>query len=211
MGFPVKTILGHLRRRSRKTSRHMSRRFNIQFHGERFLRDFYEASSQVGIRPFLIWGTLLGCVREGRFLRRDKDIDLGILWSDYAKKDALVAAMQCRGYNVAVDHAYKFKFGRPFCRLRIDVDVFYPWDGKMISCQCKDGNIVGTFFHQNAFDRLTEVDFLGDVPVLIPDPPAAVLTTIYGDWRTPNRHYDSDRDLLNRLMIAPGEPMPRFP
>ena len=164
------------------------------------------------MRPFLMWGTLLGCVREGRFLRHDSDIDLGILWSDYAKKDALVAAMQCRGYSVETDKAYKLKFQHQSCCLLIDVDIFFPWDGKMISCQCqKDGNIVGTSFHQHAFDRLTEINFLGDLPVLIPDPPTAVLTTIYGDWRTPNRHYKSGEDLLNRLRIPLGEPMPRFP
>ena len=72
-----------------------------------------------------------------------------------------MAAMQCRGYNVAVDKAYKLKFQRQSCCLLIDVDVFYPWDGKMISCQCKEnGKIVSTSFHQNAFDRLTEVNFL---------------------------------------------------
>ena len=70
----------------RKTSKRMSCRFDIQFHGKRFLRDFYEATDKVGIRPFLMWGTLLGCVREGRFLRPDSDIDLGILWSRIREK-----------------------------------------------------------------------------------------------------------------------------
>ena len=159
-----------------------------------------------------MWGTLLGCVREGRFLPYDKDIDLGILWSDYAKKKALVAAMQKRGYSVAIDQAYKLKFRRPFSRLLIDVDVFYPWNGKMISCLClEEGNFLATSFHQNAFDRLREIIFLDDLKVLIPDPPATVLTTIYGSWRTPLRSYCSWHDPLNRLRIPPGEPMPRFP
>ncbi len=188
------------------------RKLDIHFHGKTFLRDFYEASREVGIRPFLMWGTLLGCVREGRLLKHDGDVDLGILWSDYAKKQALVASMQSRGYGVAIDEAYKLKFKRPFCRLMIDVDVFYPWDGMMISCLCEvDGNLLATSFGQNAFDRLREINFLGDLKVLIPDPPTTVLTTIYGDWRTPNSRYDSEHDLLNRLRIPPGTPMPRFP
>ena len=77
------------------------RGLEIQFHGKTFLRDFYEASSEVGIRPFLMWGTLLGCVREGRLLRHDNDIDLGILWSDYAKKEPWW--LRCRDGDIRGD------------------------------------------------------------------------------------------------------------
>ena len=187
------------------------RRLEIYQHGKAFLREFYEASCEVGVRPFLMWGTLLGCVRERRLLKHDNDIDLGILWTDYAKKERLVASMQRRGYYVPIDSPYKLKFKRPFCRLMIDVDVFFPWDGKMISCLCEDGKLLATSFHQNAFDHFAEISFLGDLQVLIPDPPSSVLTTIYGDWRRPNSHYDGERDLLNRLHIPPGQPMPRPP
>jgi len=120
--------------------------------------------------------------------------------------------MRCRGYHVAIDKAYKLKFRHPFFRLLIDVDVFYPWDGKMISCfREADGRLLATSFPQNAFDRLREIDFLDDLQVLIPDPPSAVLTTIYGDWRTPNSRYDSEQDLLNRLRLPPGDPVPCLP
>ena len=180
-------------------------------HGKDVLGDFYQASREVGIRPFLMWGTLLGCVREGRFLKHDRDIDLGILASDYAKKDALVAAMQKRGYLLAVDIAYKLKFRRPDRRFLIDVDVFYPWNDMMVSSEAQeDGSFLGEFFPRNAFDRLSEIAFMGDLKVLIPDPPAIVLETIYGDWRTPVRVYRSHRDLLNRLLIPPGDPIPCF-
>jgi phosphorylcholine metabolism protein LicD len=158
-----------------------------------------------------MWGTLLGCVREGRLLKNDNDIDLGILWTDYAKKERLVASMRRRGYYVPMDSPYKLKFKRPFLRLMIDVDVFYPWHGKMISCLCEDGKMVATSFDQNAFDHFADITFLGDIQVLIPDPASSVLTTIYGDWRTPNSNYESEHNLLNRLHIPPGQPMPRPP
>ena len=173
------------------------------------MQDFYEASREVGIRPFLMWGTLLGWVREGRFLRHDKDVDLGILASDYAKKDVLIAAMQKRGYRTLFDKAYKLRFTRPPCPLWIDVDVFYPWNGKMIcSADKKDGKVSGAIFPPDAFRRLREIDFANDLKVLIPDPPEPVLEAIYGDWRTPVRHYNSWRDIHNRLLIPPGQPKP---
>jgi hypothetical protein len=205
-------MLTRRRKRSLAALRWVSLSIQLKLHGKTFLCDFYEASSAAGIRPFLMWGTLLGCVREGRFLPYDYDVDLGMLWSDYAKKDALVAAMQKRGYSLSMDKAYKLQFRRPFWGLRMDVDVFYPWSGKMISCWCiEEGHFHATSFHQNAFDRLREIIFLNDLKVLIPDLPTTVLTTIYGDWRTPVRNYRSGLDPLNLLQISQGEPMPRFP
>jgi len=203
-----------IRKRVPKSSREIwkrtSRRFNIKFRGKRYLRDFLEASSEVGVRPFLMWDTLLGCVREGRLLTHDSDIDLGMLWGDFAKKEALVAAIERKGYGVVVRSSYKLQFRRSSCRLLIDVDFFYPWDGKMVSYTYgEDGSAVGSFFDESAFDRFSEILFLGDL--LVPDPPTAVLTAIYGDWRTPDRAYNSRRDLPNRLRISPGEPMPSFP
>ncbi len=199
-----------LRKRRHKERKWATSRANLHRHGKEFLADVYDASREVGIRPFLMWGTLLGCVREGGFLPTDRDIDLGILPRDYAKKDALVSAMATRGYSLATDRAYKFKFKRPF-RLMIDIDVFYPWNGKMISCHRReDGTCLATYFPRAAFDRLKEIVFLDDIRVLIPDPPASVLAAIYGDWRIPVRTYSSERDLHNRLRISPGDPMPQL-
>ena len=143
--YPLSKLLGLRKRRHKKRS-WASSRVNLQRHGKEFLADIYDASREVGIRPFLMWGTLLGCVREGDFLPTDRDIDLGILPRDYAKKDALVGAMEKRGYSLAADHPYKVKFERPL-RLLIDIDVFYPWNGKMISChRRKNGTCLGTYF-----------------------------------------------------------------
>jgi hypothetical protein len=119
--------------------------------------------------------------------------------------------MQKRGYEVALDVAYKIKFGRPHRSLLIDVDVFYPWRDKTISTQSQgDGSFVGEVFPRDAFDRFREIVFLHDLRVLIPDPPETVLETIYGDWRTPDRACDSHWDLLNRLRIPLGDPMPQL-
>src|SRR5262245_15335665 len=46
-------------------------RFNLHIHGERFIRDFLEEAEKLGIKPFLLWGTLLGCIRENGFIDHD--------------------------------------------------------------------------------------------------------------------------------------------
>lgn len=192
-------------------SRDAWRRFSLKVHGGDFLSDLYEASHEIGIRPFLMWGTLLGCVREGGFLARDRDIDIGILHSDYLKKDDLVSAMKRRGYVVRYDAPYKLSLVRTDHFLKMDIDVFYPWKGAMICATAYDGRVLGASFPKGSFDELQEVRFVGNPRVLIPASPERVLEAAYGDWRTPAPAYDSSRDLLNRLRVAPDEPLPELP
>src|SRR6185312_12174765 len=61
------------------------RNFSLRINGEKFLRDFTEACDEAKMSPFLMWGTLLGCVRENGFLKHDQDIDFGILAKDWTK------------------------------------------------------------------------------------------------------------------------------
>jgi hypothetical protein len=186
----------------------LRRNLSLGVYGKGYLRDFYAASREAEIQPFLMWGTLLGCVREGELLRHDRDIDLGIVAADFAKKDALVAAMRRRGYEVTSDKGYKFRFARPNHDLRLDVDVFYNWQGMMVCASGhSDGTLLGESFSADAFDRLREITFLGDLKVLIPDAPESVLETIYGDWRTPVHAYASHLDPLNRLSVPLADPL----
>jgi phosphorylcholine metabolism protein LicD len=187
-------------------------RFSLVLHGGEFLTDFYAASSELDIEPFLMWGTLLGCVRDGKFVKGDRDIDVGILAGDWAKKDRLVSGMLRRGYVVDLDCTYKLKFRRADKTLSMDVDVFYPWNGQMICSRIvSNGDLVGAVFPRSAFDRFRETSFLNGIRVRIPDLPEVVLATIYGDWKTPASKYKSGSDLLNPLTIAAGQPFPDFP
>ena len=187
------------------------RRFSLKIHGRDFLSDLYAASREIGISPFLMWGTLLGCVREGGFLANDLDLDVGILYSDYLKKDALVSAMEQRGYIVRYDAPHKLSLVRPDHFLKLDIDVFYPWNGRMICAAMHHGRVIGASFPPNAFDEFQEVRFVEDLIVLIPASPERALESAYGDWRTPAPKYDSSGDLLNRLRLAPDQPVPELP
>ena len=53
-----------------------------------------------GYEPVLAFGTLLGAVREGRFLRHDYDLDFGVELDtneDWAK---LTACMEAAGFTI---------------------------------------------------------------------------------------------------------------
>lgn len=186
------------------------RQFSLAVHGKDMVADFYAASREVGIRPFLMWGTLLGFVREGALLEHDTDIDAGLLSGDYPKKDELSAAMQRRGYRLTRDVPYKLRFSRPNEVLHLDIDVFYPWQGKLLSSSVSEsGDFHGLWFERDLLERLREADFLG-LRVLVPVSAEALLKAIYGSWQTPDPTYDSRADRSYRVAIAAERPRPEF-
>ena len=177
--------------------------------GRRYLRDVYSASREVGITPFLMWGTLLGCVRDKGLMAHDYDVDIGLRSGDYAKKDALIAAMRRRGYRASWDRRYKIRFIHPLHTLHMDVDVFYPFEDKVICAAVEDGGgLVGAVFEADMFDRLKEIDFLDGLRVFIPDPPEPILAAIYGEWQVPDPSYRSSTGPRNRLVLPPDAPIP---
>jgi LicD family protein len=183
--------------------------FSLRINGEIFLRDFIEASDEAGLNPFLMWGTLLGFVREGGFLKHDRDIDIGILARDWPKRTALIKAMRTRGYRLEFERNYKLRFiGRDLLG-HLDVDVFFPWEGKMVCFLDHEIGKHGAWFPLNAFDNFRSLMF-SSTRVSIPDPPEPVLETAYGDWRTPVTKYEWFR-IPNWLHIADGEAWPSLP
>jgi hypothetical protein len=192
-----------------RLNRRSWQRFSLQTGGKELLRKFYEASRETGVRPFLMWGTLLGYVRERRLLLHDKDIDVAIFGADYSKRDSLIAALERRGFVLREDRPHKLSFWGDDGILHIDIDVIYPWEGRMICTTIDpDEGLIGAWFPEASFGDLREVVFLGDISVLIPEFPELVLETIYGDWRTPVSAYNSRVGLLNRFHVPKGSPMP---
>jgi phosphorylcholine metabolism protein LicD len=181
--------------------------FGLRVHGRAFLRDFIAASREAGMKPFLMWGTLLGHVREGRLLKHDKDLDMGILAADWPKRHVLIEAMQKRGYRLLDAREYKIVFERRDRLTRMDIDVFLPWEDKMVCfSRQRDGSFRGAWFRSGAFKNFCNRVFL-DSEVLIPDPPEPILEAIYGDWRTPIKSYDS-AGIPNRLALPATTQLP---
>lgn len=184
--------------------------FSLNIHGEIFLRDFTEACGEADVNPFLMWGTLLGCVREGDFLKHDHDIDIGILSRDWPKRSLLIEAMRRRGYGLEFSRNYKMRFIGRDLLAHLDVDVFFPWERKMICFDIQESDkLVGAWFPLDAFNNFRSLTFSG-TRVSIPDPPERVLETAYGDWRTPVKKYDWFR-IPNWLHIADGATWPKLP
>lgn len=166
-------------------------RYKLHIHGKDMMRDVLQEAEKLGMRPFLLWGTLLGLVREGRFLDHDYDIDFGILGEDYGRKDALIRAVLSRGYVLRFDHPYSFSFNTRDGLLHLDFTLIYPFKGKFISSMPSEdtGRITANEYPKEAFRTLERRRFL-DLDVWVPCLPEKLLETIYGEWRVPVKNYD---------------------
>lgn len=159
------------------------------------LSDLNQAFSELGVRAFLISGTLLGKVRENGIIGWDKDIDVGY-FSEECEVD-LEACFMRHG---------KFRLGKVDLtsdRLRlihvngtwIDVFPHYLEGGK----RWHDGT--ATRWWNMPFE-LDQTEFLG-IKQYIPDNPELYLEENYGDWRKPNPFFDARIDAPNVEVTDP--------
>ncbi|MFC1593955.1 NTP transferase domain-containing protein [Candidatus Omnitrophota bacterium] len=168
--------------------------FDLQVYGSRYLAILLQEARKLSIRPFLTWGTLLGCVREGRFIKNDHDLDLAVLEDDFSRIVALKEAMVNKGFQVRIENQHKVSFIHPRCdHLYIDIDRVYEKKGQMVitNSDADDTNNYSYYFSPDTFSGFKTVRFQDGLEALIPQEPEKFLETVYGDWRTPQQksHY----------------------
>lgn len=108
-----------------------------KIHGE-MLDAFIEVCLKYNLKWFLAYGTLLGAVREGKFIDWDHDVDLWMPYEDYKKLDELNsdhkifcddikligydgANKDCRNFKVTKHGTTMRLYGKPACRVFMDI------------------------------------------------------------------------------------------
>lgn len=198
----AKTIWrGILRTRAAQPGRKRIRRPKVDIYSrgraEKALIDLNRVLKDAGIRMFLVSGTLLGCVREGRLLGHDKDIDVGV-HEETSTADLMAALRPCGLFHLVPSRSPEI------IRLRhvngIPLDIFFHYD--QAGLRWHGG--VKMRWHNSPFD-LTETEFLGD-RFWVPVDHDRYLTENYGPgWRTPQPDFDSAFDTPNQEIIHPDE------
>lgn len=167
------------------------KKFNTN-HAQIALGDLNNALKTKGIEMFLVSGTLLGCVRENKLLGHDKDIDVGV-WSETPHDDLLGAIKTCGCFFVQASRS------KNIIRIRhvngIAIDVFYHY--KEANTYWHGG--VKIKWHNTPFNLINH-RFLGQ-EYLIPDNHEQYLTENYGNWRIPQKDFDSAFDTPNAEII----------
>lgn len=144
--------------------------------------DFKRVMDKHGIHFALIFGSLLGAIREGKPIDWDSDADVACFEHDHRKIHRVITDLQADGFAVVP---------KDYCPIH---DHFVIRDGEKIDIWwfCDTGT--EWFYDKNIrypkkyFDKLDKMEFLGDT-FRIPNNPEEFLTVTYGeDWRTPNKN-----------------------
>jgi hypothetical protein len=175
----------------------------LHLYGEGMLRETLAACNELGLKPFLAFGTLLGHIREGGFIEHDSDIDLGLMDADYQQRGQLVELLKSRGYTVRLNTNNELSFLKPPFNSCCCVDFFrFCLNGKGVTCAIEDWmtHKPHTYlFSADVFEHFTPAKFMRRVEVLIPAGAEKFLVENYGDWRTPKPDFDIWRDHLNEI------------
>ena len=170
------------------------------------------ASKAVGVTPCLIFGTLLGIVRDGNLWAADGDIDVGFPASDLPRLWLLVEAMAEKGYplrqafelegrlvNFSMNHHRRDTFLD--CSVLFEdsdsLRIYEIWDKQDLLCTYS--------FSKSYFDHLIPWPLSGGPSVPIPANYEQVLVETYGDdWHVRKRNFGL-ADYPNITMESAGK------
>jgi len=160
--------------------------------GETALRDLSNALRKTTATFFLVSGTLLGAIREGRLLPHDNDIDVGIWAED--DMTSVREAVSTSGCFLALPQRSPWTL-----RIRhvngIAIDIFRHFRDELSYWH---GGVKAKW-HNTPF-QLVRRDLLGG-HYFIPSSPERYLEENYGDWRQVATQFDSILDTPNVEMV----------
>lgn len=173
---------------------------DLAVNGPGLLRIALSAARAADFEPFLLWGTLLGYIRDGGFIWDDHDIDMGVMDADADRLPAYRERMKLRGFHVRIENGDKLSMVHPrHPRLYIDIDVVRRHrDGWCITNRDADPQKIFRYhFPSGVFDGTKQAPFAQRLMTQIPGDAAGFLAAAYGDWRVPSPKVDYRYGPLN--------------
>lgn len=147
------------------------------------------------VDTFLIYGSLLGSVREGGIIDHDNDIDLAYISKHRSGRRAAEEITEIAKHLAKSEEfdSRLMKYGihiHDRANPTIRIDLFHLFFNEEDTLSFPFGIAGTTRYTSQDWKGLEETEFL-DVPVNLPIDPEPLLTYIYGeDWRTPIIGFD---------------------
>lgn len=181
------------------------KRHRLQKYGAEMLAKIHEILCENGIKYHLDFGTLLGIVREGDFIKHDDDIDLTIADVNANAKEILKMFL-AQGFafiHVLTVKGRIVEFSISFKKLSADFFFYLPLGimGKVGVCGVYfDPSVQYKSSAQNNYrvwyfpdDTKSKVIQFKGVNVCVPEHPEDILEFEYGKgWRSPVKNWTAD-------------------
>lgn len=163
---------------------------------EKLLWDTLKLMADNGVHMFPAFGTILGLVRDGGLLLHDKDIDTGI---PYSEMDRAIRLLQHNGWQ---EINSSFGYSNPRAMLNVKSGISMDIAGFLIDAKSGKALCSGAWmpgipkewnmtweFEQIALEKRSTPD--GEHKVWFLKNPETWLETLYGDWETPDKNFDT--------------------
>lgn len=150
---------------------------------EENIKIFHSVIHNSGVRYGLMFGTLLGAIRENGFIKHDEDTDIYVLGEDRDSFYRLLPELKAKGLEVVRNPEGYVSLMRK--NEYIDI-YFFDLRRKLNFKKYRylRDDVVIKAYH---LDKSIERDFLG-VNIMVPMDPEKVLVKLYGsNWRIPKR------------------------
>lgn len=162
-----------------------------------------DALTAVNVRYFLMDGTLLGLVRDGRFIDWDTDIDIGVLPEDFSVLSfgLYTSLMRRSGFTYQFVGVWGKHFVVHWWRKNLQLDLcFYFRRGDQRVAYSSDGcESFETSYPAPLIESFSPVDFYGKT-FMVPEYKEAVLSHQYGDWKIRRTDWNWRTSPLNVLI-----------
>jgi len=66
---------------------------------DKILDEVFQVAGELEMKPFLLWGTCLGFVRDGGYIKGDNDLDIGVICNGKGERKTLTAQLKKKGYD----------------------------------------------------------------------------------------------------------------
>lgn len=181
---------------------------------KKFFFEMDDIFNKTGLRYFLFLGTLLGAIRENRFIPLDRDFDIGVFQEEFAiKKDELKKLFEDRGFET------KWKFNSSEAEKTKNPSGLSIYKGKLkgfktkkihcdICCFIKikkwryyprPGNAKLLVYLDKIIGSLKEINFYGR-KVKVPFQPRKFLELTYGkDWKIPHPEFKAESGTCSQV------------
>lgn len=176
----------------KKQKKHLFKFSSFKNNASQALEDIAEVFKKANIEMFLVSGTFLGCIREGRILGHDKDVDVGI-WNEYSQKYITKLIQKSGKFYIHEPLSDKIVKARHLNGVLVDVFFHY-----------EENNLI---YHEGVKSRwankpfdLIEYKFTGK-KYLGPKNYDLYLKENYGNWKTPKKEFDYVLDTPNVEII----------
>lgn len=158
---------------------------------QQYLEDVKKIFDRNGIEFCLMYGTLVGAVRDENFVEYDDDVDVALWVKDADKVNSVRQEFKDLGYyfcatRIAGTFNFFYIARKEVAKTKVDIYMLFEHDNKLwfpryTNVKGRGPTVVAIPYTKKYFENMQEINFLGS-KYKVPSPPEEFLEELWGNW-----------------------------